>query len=127
MKQTLLEILTDTNTDDIEWSVSAHLALLLNTRQGSLTHLPDYGLPDLTEVYRDLPDSIIVLSESIKKCINQYEPRLSQVCVAAMKNSPNNALIQLSIKGVINTARTHYVTTFIPGEAAKIEGTYVDD
>src|ERR1700712_2298123 len=46
----------DDNTLEI-LSVLENLKRILNTRAGTLKHLPNYGLPDLTNVYRNLPIS----------------------------------------------------------------------
>ena len=62
-------------------SISEHLWRMFNTRQGSVPHLDDYGLPDITEVYRNLPDSLLQLEKSILKLTHKYEPRLEKVTV----------------------------------------------
>ena len=56
--------------------VRTHLALLLNTRQGALQNLPDYGLPDVSAFYSDYPASLGELRSLIEKLIKKYEPRL---------------------------------------------------
>ena len=38
-------------------NIREHLTCLLNSRCGSVSHLPDYGLPDLADIYRELPYS----------------------------------------------------------------------
>jgi type VI secretion system protein len=45
-------------------SIADHLWRMFNTRQGSLSHLPDYGLPDITEIYRKLPTSLKDLEQT---------------------------------------------------------------
>ncbi|MBU1754242.1 type VI secretion system baseplate subunit TssE [bacterium] len=66
---------------DIIQSIQKHLVLLLNTRDGSVSHLSNYGLPDLSVVYNAYPDSIELLRRSIKTTIEKYEPRLRNVRV----------------------------------------------
>ena len=60
-------------------SVHEHLSKLLNTRQGSVPALPDYGLPDFNDIAKRFPDSITELRREIQRCIRQYEPRLDNV------------------------------------------------
>jgi type VI secretion system protein len=36
-------------------SVQANIRRILNTRAGAVKHVPDYGLPDLTDVYNYRP------------------------------------------------------------------------
>ena len=62
-------------------AVRHHLLLLLNTRRGTVGHLPDYGIPDLSEVYDGLPASLETLRQAIKATIEKYEPRLRKVTV----------------------------------------------
>lgn len=56
--------------------VRTHLALLLNTRQGSVPNLPDYGLPDVSSFYSDYPSSLGELRALVERLIKKYEPRL---------------------------------------------------
>ncbi len=62
-------------------SITDHLWRMFNTRQGSVPHLPDYGLPDISEIYRRLPDSMVDLEKNIHNMIVKYEPRLEKVRV----------------------------------------------
>jgi type VI secretion system protein len=62
-------------------SIIDNLTRLFNTRRGSIEHLPDYGLPDITQVYRDLPYSIDGLRAAIRDVVEKYEPRLRRVRV----------------------------------------------
>jgi type VI secretion system protein len=57
-------------------SVIDHLTRLLNTRRGSIHHLPDYGLPDISGVYRNMPESVQELEYAMQETIEEYEPRL---------------------------------------------------
>jgi type VI secretion system protein len=59
-------------------SIIDHLTFLLNTRRGSLNHLPDYGLPDISGVYRNMPESIEFLKQAMKETIEKYEPRMKK-------------------------------------------------
>jgi len=66
---------------DFIGAVLEHLEMLLNTRQGSVAHLPDYGLPDISTVFKSFPDSLEMLRRAIKNTITKYEPRLINVQV----------------------------------------------
>jgi type VI secretion system protein len=63
-------------------SVARALVRLFNTRQGTLAHRPDYGLPDLSSVYRNVPESISGLQQAIRAAVDAFEPRLRDVRVA---------------------------------------------
>ncbi len=65
-------------------SITDHLWRMFNTREGSVPHLPDYGLPDISEIYRGLPDSMANLEKKIHTMIVKYEPRLEKVRVTKL-------------------------------------------
>ncbi len=92
-----------TNLDTLEElvieSVGRNLADLLNTRQGSVPHLPDYGLPDFSRIYARESGCIEFLRQSIEQCIIKYEPRLTSVRVVVDKKNKNQA--DLSVKFLI--------------------------
>ncbi len=77
---------------DVESSVSAHLARLLNTRQGSCLTCPDYGLIEVSEVLHDFPDAIGIVQRALKNTIQQYEPRLKNVQVRHLKGEDMAAM-----------------------------------
>ena len=60
-------------------SVQANIRRILNTRAGSLKHLPDYGLPDLTDVYRNLPSSVHDLRNQMEATLLRFEPRIRSI------------------------------------------------
>ena len=60
-------------------SVQANIRRILNTRAGALKHVPDYGLPDLTDVYRNLPASVHDLRNQMESTLLKFEPRLRAV------------------------------------------------
>jgi type VI secretion system protein len=72
-------------------SIREHLAALFNTRRGSIFHLPDYGLPDITEICDNMPESIDTLRKAIKETVETYEPRLTKVQVKKYEVSEENS------------------------------------
>ena len=78
----------DSGGEDLAVSIQTHLVHLLNIRQGKTEHLEGYGLPDIHEVYYNLPGSLEVLAKRIQQTVERYEPRLRnvEVCLAAETN-----------------------------------------
>jgi type VI secretion system protein len=72
-------------------SIKEHLAALFNTRRGSLSHLPDYGLPDISEICDNMPESIGMLRRAIEETVREYEPRLTQVQVVEHEEAGGNS------------------------------------
>ncbi|MEM7351089.1 MAG: type VI secretion system baseplate subunit TssE [Acidobacteriota bacterium] len=98
-------------------AIRIHLGLLLNTRQGTLTHLPDYGIPHMSAFYADYPDSMLQLQQVITKLIRDYEPRLHNPRVQRVDPSEDEFRASFLITGEIEEqdgerAWVKYRTTF---------------
>jgi type VI secretion system protein len=65
------------NPREVIDSVLHHLQQILNTRQGSVPIADDFGLPDLTELHLDYPDSLRIFERAIRQTIQKFEPRLT--------------------------------------------------
>ncbi len=89
------------NEQAVIQSVQDHLSLLLNARQGALSHLPDYGLPDLTAAYGDLPYKINDLKKAIQECILKYEPRIAEVQVISLPYDRAKGVAILEIRAML--------------------------
>ncbi|WP_145186783.1 type VI secretion system baseplate subunit TssE [Pseudomonas sp. URMO17WK12:I11] len=80
--------LDQVNEDDqLTLSVLDNIQRILNSRAGSLSHLPDYGLPDMGKVLQGLPASAHGLINDIACTLRRYEPRLAQVSVQLIPQS----------------------------------------
>ncbi|MBH3344835.1 MULTISPECIES: type VI secretion system baseplate subunit TssE [Pseudomonas] len=80
--------LSQVNEDDqLTLSVLDNIQRILNSRAGSISHLPDYGLPDMGTVLQGLPASAHGLMNNIARTLRRYEPRLAQVSVHLMPQS----------------------------------------
>lgn len=103
-------------------SVVSHLGHLFNTRRGSLAHLPDYGLPDVAEVYRDMPDSVEPLRLAIREVIERYEPRLRRVRVEQGETDLNSMRLVFIVSGQTpGGERIRLETTFSSTDPALIQ------
>jgi type VI secretion system protein len=60
-------------------SVLDNLQRILNSRAGSISHLPDYGLPDMGLILQGLPASAHGLMATLATTLLKYEPRLAAV------------------------------------------------
>ena len=59
---------------------------ILNTRAGVLKHLPDYGLPDLSNIYKSLPASAYLLKAQMEATLLKYEPRIRAIDIDILDN-----------------------------------------
>jgi type VI secretion system protein len=60
-------------------SLQVNIRRILNTRAGGSQARPGYGLPDFTEVYRNLPASVHDLRNQMENTLLKFEPRLRAV------------------------------------------------
>jgi type VI secretion system protein len=60
-------------------SVLDNMQRILNSRAGTLAHLPDYGLPDMGQILQGLPATAHGLMRSMQETLTRYEPRLTAV------------------------------------------------
>lgn len=82
-------------------AIKDHLVVLLNTRRGAIAHLPEFGLPDLANIYKGYPDSLHYLGAEIKRTIERYEPRLTGVKVELMSSSSTHFEANFTVKAYL--------------------------
>jgi type VI secretion system protein len=97
-------------------SIADHLHRLFNTRQGTVSHLPDYGLPDISEIYRKLPGSLKELEETLVMLTTKYEPRLERVRIRPVMASEKDFRLTFEMSAVIKGGerimlKTSFATT----------------
>lgn len=104
-------------------SIVDNLSRLFNTRRGSIAHLPDYGLPDISQVYRDLPYSIDGLREAIKQVVEKYEPRLRRARVEQQQAQGANFDMRVTfiVSGELREGqKVQFQTTFKSNDLAEV-------
>ena len=82
-------------------AIRDHLVVLLNTRRGSISHLDDFGLPDLADIYKGYPESLHYLGAEIKRTIEKYETRLVHLKVELVSSSSDHFEANYSITGYL--------------------------
>ncbi|ECN8823191.1 type VI secretion system baseplate subunit TssE [Salmonella enterica subsp. enterica serovar Newport] len=95
-------------------SVLDNMQRILNCRAGTLAHLPDYGLPDMTSIIHGLPGTEHDLMETLSGVLLKYEPRLKSIRVVIQEQTLPGELryaIDAELKGV---GLVRYGTEFIP-------------
>ena len=95
-------------------SVIDNLNRLFNHRQDTLTHLRDYGLPDLSQTYRDNAETTEFIRKAIREAVETYEPRLRRVRVQRKPPDEHNEgwLIFLLSAEIVGGGRVQFETRF---------------
>ena len=118
----LLGILSENREMTLEKTLVEHLQRLLNSRAGSLNHLPDYGLIDLSTIYQDLPYSVGKLKQALITLIEHYEPRLTQVEIHQRPLRHSLHILAFEISAYFsNNKQLQFSTYFCSGGGAHVE------
>ena len=95
-------------------SVLDNMQRVLNCRAGTLAHLPDYGLPDMTKILQGMPGTAHELMGTLSAVLLKYEPRLKKITVVLEKQEIPGELhyaIDAELNGV---GLVRYGTEFMP-------------
>lgn len=95
-------------------SVLDNMQRILNCRAGTLAHLPDYGLPDMTKILQGMPGTTHQLLAALSEVLLKYEPRLKTVDVVILEQTHPGELryaIDAELKGF---GLVRYGTEFVP-------------
>ncbi|QBR50170.1 type VI secretion system baseplate subunit TssE [Erwinia sp. QL-Z3] len=95
-------------------SVLDNMQRILNSRAGTLAHLPDYGLPDMTQILQGLPGTAHQLMAALSGVLLKYEPRLKSIKVTMLEQTLPGELryaIDAELKGF---GLVRYGTEFMP-------------
>ena len=87
---------------DCRWvgdAVRIHLVEMLNTRRGSVAHLPDFGVPDMSSFYSDYPASTAELRRVLQELVETYEPRLLHPEVRLLETGKSEFRVSFLITG----------------------------
>ncbi|MGU3522302.1 type VI secretion system baseplate subunit TssE [Enterobacteriaceae bacterium C23F] len=95
-------------------SVLDNMQRILNCRAGTLAHLPDYGLPDMTKILQGMPGTAHQLLKTFSDVLLKYEPRLKSINVVLLDQHIPGELrygIDAELKGI---GLVRYGTDFMP-------------
>ncbi|WP_431295534.1 type VI secretion system baseplate subunit TssE [Rahnella sp. PAMC 25559] len=100
--------------DQVVLSVLDNMQRILNCRAGTLSHLPDYGLPDMTKMLQGMPGTAHALIDTLAGVLLKYEPRLQALSVSLLEQEVPGELryaIDAELKGI---GLVRYGTEFMP-------------
>lgn len=95
-------------------SVLDNMQRILNCRAGTLAHLPDYGLPDMTRILQGMPGTAHELMGTLSAVLLKYEPRLKSINAILLDQKIPGELryaIDAELKGI---GLVRYGTEFMP-------------
>lgn len=86
-----------TEEDKLRKSIIENLTAILGTRQGSISHLPDFGLPDIMQTFINSGYTYEPLKKHIRDTILKYEPRIANVRIEEPRFDKNDLRLFLKI------------------------------
>jgi len=102
-------------------SVLGNLRRLFNARRGSLAHLPEYGLPDLSDVSPSSPQTIESLRVAIREAVERFEPRLQNVRITREAGPSDSAHLVFLLSAQMGpSGRVRFQTTIRSSEPVEI-------
>jgi type VI secretion system protein len=108
-------------------SVQDNIQRILNSRRNGLAHLPDYGLDDLSEIYRHLPSSAHRLRRVIEATLLKYEPRLKAIDIDIEDTEPGMLLSFTMSCHLVRTGLVRFGTHFAPDGQTRLRMLKADD
>jgi type VI secretion system protein len=109
-----LDVQQISEQNQVIMSVLDNMQRILNCRAGTLSHLPDYGLPDMSKILQGLPGSAHELMTTLSGVLLKYEPRLKSLTVSLLEQKMPGELayaIDAQLKGI---GLVRYGTDFMP-------------
>ncbi|PNB70911.1 type VI secretion system baseplate subunit TssE [Pseudomonas sp. GW456-E7] len=95
-------------------SVLDNLRRILNSRAGALSHLPDYGLPDMGLILQGLPAAAHGLMGTLVNTLLKYEPRLAAVNIELLPQTQPGYLEYVLDAQLKEGERVTFGTTVAP-------------
>lgn len=107
-----LELMSEEN--QVILSVLDNMQRILSCRAGTLAHLPDYGLPDMTQILQGMPGTAHQLMGSLSSVLLKYEPRLKSIRVAMLEQTQTGELRYALDAELKHIGLVRYGTEFMP-------------
>lgn len=95
-------------------SVLDNIQRILNTRQGALRHLPDYGLPDMSQIISGLPGTSRRVVQVLQATLLKYEPRIESISLLHLEEDGFGHLAYTMEVVIAGQGTAHFGTDFFP-------------
>lgn len=95
-------------------SVLDNMQRILNCRAGSLAHLPDYGMPDMSTLLQGMPGTAHQLIAILSEVLLKYEPRLKRLSVVLSEQTSPGELHYTIDAELKDLGLVRYGTHFMP-------------
>ena len=109
-----LELHQVSEENQVVLSVLDNMQRILNCRAGTLSHLPDYGLPDMSKILQGMPGTAHSLLTTLSATLLKYEPRLQRIAVVMLDQHAPGELRYAIDAELKDIGLVRYGTEFMP-------------
>lgn len=109
-----LDLMLVDDRDQIILSVLDNIQRILNARAGTLSHIPDYGLPDMSQIIYGVSAPAHDLLKTIEATLLKYEPRLERIVIELQPSAVTGQLTYLLDAILKDIGLVRYDTVFSP-------------
>ena len=95
------------NSAEVLRSIKRNVSNILNTRTGESLSSPELGLVDFNDASMAILDLSIRVKLSIKRCLEEFEPRLKEVDVMVIQDEREPLNLRFSVTATIDTTAIH--------------------
>jgi type VI secretion system protein len=93
-------------------SVLDNLQRILNSRVGHAPAQPDLGMPAPSDLVRFGAEAGDWIADTLKACIEKYEPRLADVQVARLENEDGSLALRFQVSARLAAEKTEVPVSF---------------
>jgi|SRR5471030_36611 len=109
-----LELRQVSEEEQVILSVLDNMQSILDCRAGTLNHLPDYGLSDMSKILQGMPGSAHELMVTFSDVLLKYEPRLKSIDVVLLEQIQPGELRYAIDAQLKNIGLVRFGTAFMP-------------
>ncbi len=109
-----LELHQVSEEEQVILSVLDNMQIIFDCRAGTLNHLPDYGLPDMSKILQGMPGSAHELMVTFSDVLLKYEPRLKSIDVVMLEQIQPGELRYAIDAQLKNIGLVRFGTAFMP-------------
>jgi len=100
------------DTDDLVASLKRNLQAILNTRSGNAQSCPELGIIDFNDATGSSVEVYSAMCRAIKRCIEDYEPRISRAEIIAQPNEADPLTLYFLVKAYVSLEERESIINF---------------
>ncbi len=93
-------------------SILRHIEVLLNSKKGCLSHMPEYGLPDYG-IHPEQRSAKQYFIEAVESLVQRYEPRIDSLKIKEVVSERVDCILQLALTARIKSSDTIQFNTLV--------------